>query len=191
MKTIKEYISEKLDNNIISNDILKNEISQSKFPKHFDIKDTDDDACNFSMNKTTKDELMSQIYGCVYGRLPEITSYPQCSMFNAFHVRLLQNQRIKDKLINNEIVLPIKSYTEDTDLGPQDIYYITKKGERWFNTINEDLEHVIVKVGNIWRIKGHPGKGTNTEKRGYWKAKYKTKEDAEKALKAYFANINR
>ena len=38
------------------------------------------------------------------------------------------------------------------------------------------------------RIKGHAGKGTNTPKRGYWKAKYETREKAENALKAYFAN---
>lgn len=54
--------------------------------------------------------------------------------------------------------------------------------------IYETLEDVIVKVGNYWRIKGHAGKGTNTPKRGYWKAKYETKEKAEAALKAYFAH---
>ena len=54
--------------------------------------------------------------------------------------------------------------------------------------ITEELHDVIVKVGDYWRIKGYPGKGTNTPKLGYWKAKYKTKEKAEAALKAYFAN---
>ena len=54
--------------------------------------------------------------------------------------------------------------------------------------LNEELHDVIVKVGDYWRIKGHAGKGTNTPKRGYWKAKYETKEKAENALKAYFAN---
>ena len=54
--------------------------------------------------------------------------------------------------------------------------------------INEGLHDVIVKVGDYWRIKGHAGKGTNTPKRGYWKAKYTSKEKAENALKAYFAN---
>ena len=52
----------------------------------------------------------------------------------------------------------------------------------------EELHDVIVKVGDYWRIKGHAGKGTNSPKRGYWKAKYETKEKAENALKAYFAN---
>ena len=52
----------------------------------------------------------------------------------------------------------------------------------------EELEDVIVKVGDYWRIRGHAGKGNNTPKRGYWKAKYETKEKAEAALKAYFAN---
>lgn len=54
--------------------------------------------------------------------------------------------------------------------------------------LNEELEDVIVKVGDYWRIKGHAGKGTNTPKMGYWKAKYETREKAEAALKAYFAN---
>lgn len=54
--------------------------------------------------------------------------------------------------------------------------------------VNEELHDVIVKVGNYWRIKGHAGKGTNTPKRGYWKPKYETKEKAQNALKAYFAN---
>lgn len=52
----------------------------------------------------------------------------------------------------------------------------------------EQLEDVIVKVGDYWRIRGHAGKGNNTPKRGYWKAKYETKEKAEAALKAYFAH---
>lgn len=52
----------------------------------------------------------------------------------------------------------------------------------------EGLHDVICQgaAGN-WRIKGHPGKGDNTDKLGYWKAKYKTRADAEAALKAYFA----
>ena len=50
--------------------------------------------------------------------------------------------------------------------------------------IQEQLEHVICQdaAGN-WRIKGHPGKGTNTDKLGYWKAKYKSKKDAEDFIK--------
>ena len=56
------------------------------------------------------------------------------------------------------------------------------------NYFTEELHDVIVKVGNYWRIKGHAGKGTNTPKRGYWKAKYETREKAENALKAYFAH---
>ena len=54
--------------------------------------------------------------------------------------------------------------------------------------LTEELHDVIVKVGDYWRIKGHAGKGTNTPKCGYWKAKYETKEKAKNALKAYFAN---
>lgn len=56
----------------------------------------------------------------------------------------------------------------------------------------EELHNVICQdsAGN-WRIKGHPGKGNNTKKLGYWKAKYKTKADAEAALKAYFAHMQK
>lgn len=56
----------------------------------------------------------------------------------------------------------------------------------------EELHDVICQdsAGN-WRIKGHPGKGDNTKKLGYWKAKYKTKADAEAALKAYFAHMQK
>ena len=57
--------------------------------------------------------------------------------------------------------------------------------------IQESLEHVICRdsAGN-WRIKGHPGQGNNTDVLGYWKAKYKTKKDAEAALRGYFASKN-
>lgn len=46
----------------------------------------------------------------------------------------------------------------------------------------EEKEHkdVIVKIGNSWRIRGHKVK--------HWPAHYKTREDAENALKAYWAN---
>ncbi len=53
--------------------------------------------------------------------------------------------------------------------------------------IAEELKNVIHKSGNNWKIKGHKGKGTNN-KNGDWKANYKTKKDAQDALKAYFAN---
>lgn len=44
----------------------------------------------------------------------------------------------------------------------------------------DERTDVIVKVGNKWRIKG--------KKVRYWDAEYDTKEDAENALKAYWAN---
>ena len=49
-------------------------------------------------------------------------------------------------------------------------------------TEKEDDERtdVIVKVGNKWRIKG--------KKQRYWDAEYDTKEKAQAALKAYWAN---
>lgn len=53
--------------------------------------------------------------------------------------------------------------------------------------IKEELENVIHKEGDKWKIRGHKGKGDN-EKDGDWNADYKTKEDAKAALRAYFAN---
>ena len=49
-------------------------------------------------------------------------------------------------------------------------------------TEKEDDERtdVIVKVGNKWKIKG--------KKQKYWDAEYDTKEKAQAALKAYWAN---
>lgn len=57
--------------------------------------------------------------------------------------------------------------------------------------IDEAFDDIICKdsAGN-WRIKGHPGKGTNTDKLGLWKAKYKTRKDAEAALRSYFSHKN-
>lgn len=45
----------------------------------------------------------------------------------------------------------------------------------------EELHNVIHKKGDKWHIKGHHGD---------WKAEYDSKSDAEKGLKAYFANKN-
>ena len=44
----------------------------------------------------------------------------------------------------------------------------------------DERTDVIRKVGNSWRILGKKAK--------YWPAHYKTKTDAENALKAYWAN---
>lgn len=45
----------------------------------------------------------------------------------------------------------------------------------------EELQNVIHKKGSKWRIRGHHGD---------WNAEYDSKSDAEKGLKAYFANKN-
>lgn len=45
--------------------------------------------------------------------------------------------------------------------------------------LDEELKNVIHKDGDKWKIKGHHGD---------WNAEYDSKEDAEKGLKAYFAN---
>lgn len=50
-----------------------------------------------------------------------------------------------------------------------------------------ELKNVVHKEGDVWKIRGHKGKGTN-EKDGDWKADYKTREDAEAALRGYFAS---
>lgn len=56
--------------------------------------------------------------------------------------------------------------------------------------IAEELDIIQKDAAGNWRIKGHPGKGDNTKKLGFWPAKYKTRRDAEAALKAYFADRN-
>lgn len=48
------------------------------------------------------------------------------------------------------------------------------------NEEEKERKDVIVKVGNSWRIRGRKVK--------HWPAHYKTREDAENALKAYWAN---
>lgn len=59
--------------------------------------------------------------------------------------------------------------------------------ESAFNAIvAEELKNVIHKEGGNWKIRGHKGKGSN-EKDGDWAADYKSKEDAEAALRGYFA----
>lgn len=50
-----------------------------------------------------------------------------------------------------------------------------------------ELKNVVHKEGDVWKIRGHKGKGTN-EKDGDWNADYKTREDAEAALRGYFAS---
>ena len=45
---------------------------------------------------------------------------------------------------------------------------------------DDDKDSVIRKVGNKWKIRG--------KKQKYWDADYKTKADAEAALRAYWAN---
>lgn len=45
--------------------------------------------------------------------------------------------------------------------------------------VAEELHNVIHKKGNKWHIRGHHGD---------WNAEYDSKSDAEKGLKAYFAN---
>jgi hypothetical protein len=48
------------------------------------------------------------------------------------------------------------------------------------NEEEKERKDVIVKVGDSWRIRGRSVK--------YWPAHYKTRENAENALKAYWAN---
>ena len=51
------------------------------------------------------------------------------------------------------------------------------------NKDSKDNKGVIRKVGNKWKI-------LKKNRKDYWDADYKTKSDAEAALKAYWANKN-
>ena len=63
---------------------------------------------------------------------------------------------------------------------------LTISESRLKEIIEEELKNVIHKEGNVWKIRGHKGKGNN-ESDGDLAANYKTKEDAEAALRAYFS----
>lgn len=90
---------------------------------------------------------------------------------------------------------------QDMGINPKTVKVYTRKGlekkginpndnNNWGNVneeINEDLHNVIHKEGDKWKIRGHKGKGDN-ESDGDWAANYDSKEAAEAALKAYFAN---
>jgi hypothetical protein len=54
------------------------------------------------------------------------------------------------------------------------------RGRKTLNEEEQERTDVIRKVGNSWRIRGRSVK--------YWPAHYKTRENAENALKAYWAN---
>lgn len=57
---------------------------------------------------------------------------------------------------------------------------ISNKKESLIYNETKDNTDVIVKVNNVWKIRGNKVK--------YWNAEYDTKADAEAALKAYWAN---
>lgn len=58
-----------------------------------------------------------------------------------------------------------------------------KKESLLLNEVDKDGKGVIRKVGNKWKI-------LKKNRKDYWDADYKTKSDAEDALKAYWANKN-
>lgn len=49
-----------------------------------------------------------------------------------------------------------------------------------------ELDNVVHKEGDKWKIRGHKGKGNN-EADGDWAADYSSKSKADAALRAYFA----
>ena len=75
-------------------------------------------------------------------------------------------------------------YSSPEDLGKKIqkiiMAYMGKTESRNYSTEDEERTNVIVKVGNKWRIKG--------KKQKYWDAEYDTKEKAQAALRAYWAN---
>lgn len=131
MKSIVDYIYESVQDDNIPANILTKEFSQSKFPKDwkFDRKENDK---SITLSKSEKDKLASGIFGARYGnKVKDADSMPQYNMFNSARVKSLQNTELRDKLEDADIIVPVKSYTEDTDLGPQDIYFLTEKGEKY------------------------------------------------------------
>lgn len=87
------------------------------------------------------------------------------------------------KLTESEIAEMVKKSVNEAISSSSDNSNISKLRK----LIREELKNVIHKEGNVWKIRGHKGKGDN-EKDGDWKADYSSKEKAQNALKAYFAN---
>lgn len=123
-----EFNAANRPNGRVDDNILKRELSQSKFPYDWKCEKTNAVEPSGMSLKRIKD-IASDIFGARYGNVEEGAEWPVYNMFNASHVRLMCDVRITDELEESGIVQFVKGYTEDTSLGPQLIYFLTDAGE--------------------------------------------------------------
>lgn len=113
-----------------------------------------------------------------------IDGYIIDNVYVIINFKKLNNNIVKDKesLINNTI--NENKMKKTVSLNKKDINEMVETIVS--KILSEELHNVVHKEGDVWKIKGHKGKGDN-EKDGDWKADYKSKESAEAALRGYFA----
>lgn len=135
MKHLSEYITEAIGRT--DPEILKREYRQPQFPKTWKPKSPGPSATMPKLSIRVLKSIATDIFGCRYGNLgSEAGSMPEYNMFNAMHVKqMVFKTSIEEELVKHGIVVPVTSYTADTDLGPQLIYYLTAEGEELLEEI--------------------------------------------------------
>lgn len=135
MKHLSEYITESIGRT--DPEILKREYRQPQFPRTWKPKSPGPRATMPKLSTRVLKSIAADIFGCRYGNLgSEAGSMPEYNMFNAMHVKqMMFKTSTEDELEKHGIVVPVTSYTADTDLGPQLIYYLTAEGEELLEEI--------------------------------------------------------
>ena len=135
MKHLSEYINESIGRTDL--EILKKEYRQPQFPRTWKPKFKGPSATMPNLPVRTLKSIAADIFGCRYGNLgSEAGSIPEYNMFNAMHVKqMVFKTSVEEELKKHGIAVPVTSYTADTDLGPQLIYYLTPEGEELLEEI--------------------------------------------------------
>lgn len=135
MKPLAEYITEAIERT--DKEILKKEYRQPQFPRTWKPKSPGPRATMPKLSIRVLKSIATDIFGCRYGNLGgEAGSMPEYNMFNAMHVKqMVFKTSVEEELKKHGIVVPAVSYTADTDLGPQLIYYLTAEGEELLEEI--------------------------------------------------------
>lgn len=135
MKHLFEYITEAIGRT--DPEILKKEYRQPQFPRTWKPKSPGPRATMPKLSTRVLKSIAADIFGCRYGNLgSEAGSMPEYNMFNAMHVKqMVFKTSVEEELGKHGIVVPVTSYTADTDLGPQLIYYLTAEGEELLEEI--------------------------------------------------------
>lgn len=139
------------------------------------------DALSFAYNKLSAKgmESISKILLNI-----GIDGYIIDNVYVIINFKKLNNNIVKDKenLINN--IINENKMKKTVSLNKKDVNEMVETIVS--KILSEELHNVVHKEGDVWKIKGHKGKGDN-EKDGDWQANYKSKASAEAALRGYFA----